>query len=209
MDALGGDEFLVVVTQLENALGAAHAASHLLQQLAMPYRIGDLTLRTMPSIGISLFPEHGGDIDTLVRHADSAMYIAKQGGKGCYRFFSATHCGDPALPFEHDLRSGHGWKDLQLYFQPKQLSRLPIDRVKIDRSLITTLPEDKTSIAVTEAALSFGQSLGIEMIAEGLESRQVLEFLQRRHCDRAQGYYLARPMSGAQFAEWYRHAGLH
>jgi EAL domain-containing protein (putative c-di-GMP-specific phosphodiesterase class I) len=95
------------------------------------------------------------------------------------------------------------------YANLEQLSRLPIDRVKIDRSLIIALPEDKTSIAVTEAALSFGQSLGVEMIAEGLESRQVLEFLQRRHCDRAQGYYLARPMSGAQFAEWYRHAGLH
>lgn len=348
----GGDEFLVVVTQLENALGAAHAASHLLQQLAMPYRIGDLSLRTTPSIGISLFPEHGGDIDTLVRHADSAMYNAKQGGKGCYRFFSTARRGDTESPLEHDLRSGHGWKNLQLHFQPiidlgahhllgaeallrwpatqgggmsadalialaerqgfiaelgkwvlqqacaqhhawllqglppvplavnlsamqfrdtglpqaiaagigeshidpcflsveisdraftgdpryaravlerlkalgiaitlddfgagyanlEQLSRLPIDRVKIDRSLIIALPEDKTSVAVTEAALSFGQSLGIEMIAEGLESRQVLEFLQRRHCDRAQGYYLARPMPGMQFAEWYRHAGLH
>jgi diguanylate cyclase (GGDEF)-like protein/PAS domain S-box-containing protein len=349
---LGGDEFLVIVTQLENALGAAHAAAHLLQQVAMPYRIGDLTLRTTPSIGISLFPEHGDDIDTLIRHADSAMYEAKQGGKGNYRFFSTTHDDAPVSPLESNLRGGHGWKSLQLHFQPiidlgthrliaaeallrwpaaqgggmsadalvalaeqqgfimelgkwvlqqacaqhqlwlrqglpavplgvnlsamqfrdadlpraiaagisesqvdpcflsvevsdraftgdlryartalerlkaigiaitlddfgagyanlEQLSRLPIDRVKIDRSLITALPEDKTSIAVTEAALSFGHSLGIEMVAEGLESQQVLEFLQRRHCDRAQGYYLARPMPGAEFAEWYRHAGLH
>ncbi|MEN3364305.1 MAG: hypothetical protein V7606_1579, partial [Burkholderiales bacterium] len=62
---LGGDEFLVIVTQLDNALSAAHAAVHALHELSLPYRIDDLVLHTSPSIGISMFPEDGRDIETL------------------------------------------------------------------------------------------------------------------------------------------------
>ena len=116
---LGGDEFLVIVTQLENALGATHAAAHVQQQLAMPYRIGDLELRTSSSIGISLYPEHGADINTLVRHADSAMYDAKQGGKGSYRLYcTPSRSGGAATALENRLRSGHGWENLRVHYQP-------------------------------------------------------------------------------------------
>jgi diguanylate cyclase (GGDEF)-like protein/PAS domain S-box-containing protein len=95
------------------------------------------------------------------------------------------------------------------YASLEQLSRLPLDRVKIDRSLIATLPNDRASIAVTEAVIAYGHSLGIEVIAEGLESEQVRGFLEQRHCHQAQGYFLARPMPGAEFSAWYRRAGLH
>jgi EAL domain-containing protein (putative c-di-GMP-specific phosphodiesterase class I) len=94
------------------------------------------------------------------------------------------------------------------YSSLEKLGRLPFDRVKIDRSLIMSLPGNKVSIAVTTAAISFGNSLDIEVIAEGLESGQVLDFLEDHHCHRAQGFYLAKPMPGAEFAQWYRQAGM-
>jgi len=81
--------------------------------------------------------------------------------------------------------------------------------VKIAGSLIAALPNDRASIAVTDAAIAYGKSLGIEVIAEGLESEQVRGFLEQRQCYLAQGYFLARPMPGAEFSAWYRRAGLH
>jgi EAL domain-containing protein (putative c-di-GMP-specific phosphodiesterase class I) len=65
-----------------------------------------------------------------------------------------------------------------------------------------------SSWTVTSAAISFGNSLDIEVIAEGLESAQVLDFLEDHDCHRAQGFYLARPMPGEQFAQWVRQAGM-
>jgi len=90
---LGGDEFVAVLSQIRVADEAAHAASHILAQLSEPYEIDGgnaarLRLEISPSIGISLYPEHGEDLGTLIGHADVAMYSAKAAGRGRFRFYA-------------------------------------------------------------------------------------------------------------------------
>lgn len=76
------------------------------------------------------------------------------------------------------------------------LKRFPIDILKIDRTFIHDLGKDDSDDAIVEASISMAQKLGLETIAEGVETAQQLDFLRMRGCDLVQGYYLSRPLSG-------------
>ena len=85
---LGGDEFFVVLEDLQSNAPAERVAQKLLAALLQPYDLGgDRQARISASIGISVYPDDAGDAATLMKHADSAMYSAKQAGKNAYRFF--------------------------------------------------------------------------------------------------------------------------
>jgi diguanylate cyclase (GGDEF)-like protein/PAS domain S-box-containing protein len=88
---LGGDEFFVVLEDINDAAPAERVATKLLAALAEPYDIGaEAPVRISASIGVSLFPDDAGDAATLLKHADAAMYSAKQAGKNAYRFFKSV-----------------------------------------------------------------------------------------------------------------------
>lgn len=83
----GGDEFLVLASNTsQSALEAM--ASRILTRLRLPFRIGLIEVYTSCSVGISLSPEHGSDSATIIRHADTAMYTAKEGGRGQFCVFT-------------------------------------------------------------------------------------------------------------------------
>jgi diguanylate cyclase (GGDEF)-like protein len=84
----GGDEFIVLLSEVEAAHDAARAAEKLLKVLAEPHLIGDHRLDVTLSIGISLYPDDGSDGDTLLVSADTAMYHAKRGGRNNYKRFT-------------------------------------------------------------------------------------------------------------------------
>ena len=86
---IGGDEFTVLVQDLARADDAALVARGLLERLAEPLMLADEEISLSASAGISVFPEDGDDALALLRHADLAMYRAKQEGKNDYRFFIA------------------------------------------------------------------------------------------------------------------------
>lgn len=83
---LGGDEFVVLLPQIDSALDAGTAATHLLERVAQPYQLGERRLTASFSIGIAVHPHDGDDEDTLMRHADVAMYQAKRQGRNRYCF---------------------------------------------------------------------------------------------------------------------------
>jgi diguanylate cyclase (GGDEF)-like protein/PAS domain S-box-containing protein len=85
---LGGDEFALLLANIGGAGHAAHVAGTVLQAVAGVARGGGADVQLAASIGIALFPGDGDDLDTLARHADMAMYHAKQQGRASYRFFS-------------------------------------------------------------------------------------------------------------------------
>jgi diguanylate cyclase (GGDEF)-like protein len=88
---LGGDEFFVVLEDLNDVAPAERVAKKLLAALAEPYDLGaGAPVRISASIGVSLFPDDAGDAATLLKHADAAMYSAKQAGKNAYRFFKTV-----------------------------------------------------------------------------------------------------------------------
>jgi diguanylate cyclase (GGDEF)-like protein len=84
----GGDEFIVLLSEVEKAHDAARAAEKLIKALAEPHLIGDHRLDVTLSIGISLYPDDGDDGDTLLVSADTAMYHAKRGGRNSYERFT-------------------------------------------------------------------------------------------------------------------------
>jgi Amt family ammonium transporter len=79
------------------------------------------------------------------------------------------------------------------YSSLSYLHELPIDSLKIDRSFIGAMVEDERKIKIVQTILLLGRGLGIEVVAEGVETQQQADVLRRMGCERAQGYFFARP----------------
>lgn len=335
---LGGDEFMVLLNADRH--GAVQVAAKIQAQLGLPYQLGEHEVRTTPSIGISLFPEHGEDADELIRNADAAMYYAKKQGRNLFHLFNPRMRSQSEnwLSLEQGLRRGLQQDEFFLEFQPQihlgsnricgveallrwrqpdgslwlpgqflpvaiesglilplghwvleqacrqqalwrsqGLSPLPLsvnlsaaqfrqinlledvqvllrqfdlpghlleleitesllmeeldqaetlfaglrelgvrlvlddfgtgylslnllrryalDRLKIDRSFMIGLLDDSNSQAIVAASIGLAHGLGLEVVAEGVETPQQLAWLKQQQCDRVQGYGLYRPMS--------------
>jgi diguanylate cyclase (GGDEF)-like protein/PAS domain S-box-containing protein len=84
----GGDEFVVILADIGGVDQAAHVAGSVMLAISQPMRLGELEIGLSVSIGISMYPGDGDDVDTLLKHADVAMYHAKQSGSNEFQFFS-------------------------------------------------------------------------------------------------------------------------
>ena len=117
---LGGDEFIILLRNADPD-GTAHAAEKILAEVSLPIELNGITVITHGSIGISLFPDDGTDIDTLIKHADAAMYHAKEVGRNNYQFFTEQMNRRVQLHFdmEKDLRLALERNEFLLYYQPQ------------------------------------------------------------------------------------------
>ncbi|MFI3185556.1 MAG: EAL domain-containing protein [Methylococcaceae bacterium] len=345
----GGDEFLILLSNIEHAKDAALSAQKILAALTRPHAIDQLELHVSVSIGISVYPDDGQDADTLIKNADTAMYHAKEAGRNNHQFFEqnmnaqaeerhfiedglrygldhqqflllyqpkinletgtisgvealvrwqhperglilpenfisiAEDCGliiplgawvlraacqqaqtwqDQGLPptpvavnissvqFRHkdflqtlanileDTRLLPCYLELELtesvlmhdtlatasmlkaikdmgvllaiddfgigYSSLGYLKRFPIDTLKIDKSFLseitgTAVVSDDASIVA--AVISMGKSLNQRVIAEGIETREQLDFLQAEGCGEGQGFYFSRPVTSEALVE--------
>ena len=87
------------------------------------------------------------------------------------------------------------------YSSLSYLKRFPIHKVKIDRSFISDLENDDDSKSIARAIIQMSHSLGLDVLAEGVETEAQLRYLQDDKCDYVQGYYTGRPMPASQFIE--------
>jgi len=340
----GGDEFVVLLTEVEAVRDAALAAEKLIAAMAAPHLIGVHRLHVTLSIGISLYPDDGKNVETVLRNADTAMYHAKRSGRNNYQAFTpdmnahavarrsveealhraleqrglvlhyqpkviletgavtgaeallrlqqadrslvlpaqfvliAEDCGlivpigkwvlreacrqavawlqtglemgqiavnvsavefhskdflasvrailnDTGLDPRHlELElteSGlmqdtemmtailHALKDLGVqiaiddfgtgYSSLSYLRRFPIDTLKIDQSFVHDIDGDAGQ-SIVSAVIAMGKSLKQRVVAEGIETREQLAFLQSHHCAEGQGYYFSRPVPAEEFA---------
>ncbi len=342
---LGGDEFLVLLPQLANSTEAAQIAQRVLKSLAEPMLIEGIEVQISGSIGISIFPRDGMDMQSLVNAADNAMYHAKQSGKNNWQFYSAelsgrVHAqislqdkvrralksrefklvyqpiidipsgrvmgaeallrwpqsgvgpdqfipaaeavgqiipigdwvmqeacrahkrwrshGQPAIPISVNVsalqmrQKDFRFKVLSVLRQQKlsadalqieltestlledmdyaiyllnnlqqdgvkislddfgtgysslsYLSRLPINKIKIDKSFVKHLTTDMASRAVTEAIIMLGRRLKLDIIAEGIETETMMDEVRHLGCHQAQGHYLSQPVDANAFETWY------
>ena len=88
------------------------------------------------------------------------------------------------------------------YSSLSYLRQLPVNRIKIDRSFIADVATTDTAAAIARAVVMLGQSLGLEVVAEGVETKEQLDYLRSINCDEAQGYYYAPAMPAAQFERY-------
>ncbi|GAB3359637.1 MULTISPECIES: EAL domain-containing protein [Giesbergeria] len=117
----GGDEFVVVLSDVEDAAATSRVANKLLEILRVPYLISPHELHSSPSIGIALFPSDGNEPDILMKNADVAMYHAKREGRNNTQFFTAALNESTAerLELERELRLAIDNGLLQLHYQPQ------------------------------------------------------------------------------------------
>ena len=117
----GGDEFVVLLSEVQHAEDAAITAARMLRAVAVAHSVAQLELHITTSIGVSVYPDDGLDAETLIKNADTAMYQAKEKGRQSYQFF------EPMMnvraverqSIEESLRRALERGELTLHYQPK------------------------------------------------------------------------------------------
>lgn len=342
----GGDEFVLLLPRLRGFEDVSAVAAKLVQCMAAPITLHGHELTISVSIGIAYYPGDGEDIDTLLKHADVAMYSAKQAGRNNFQFFvpEMNQRAVARLQMESALRRAIEKGELVLHFQPQMdlasgrieacealvrwqhpemglippmdfiplaeetglilpmgdwilreacrqqvewarhglplvmainisalqfkqadftqkvariiaetgvkpqhveleitesallgstealvsslealrsagvrlalddfgtgysclsyLKRLPIERLKIDRSFVKDLPGDAEDAAIASATLSMARDLGMAVVAEGVENEAQKAFLVARGCQSIQGYLISRPQAARDLEPW-------
>lgn len=341
----GGDEFVVLLQDLDHPRDAAQVASKIIDLLEDPFQLDGHAAHIGASVGITLYPEDGDDVLTLFRNADLAMYRAKDAGRNTFQFFerAMTQAAMERRSMESDLRLALEQGEFLLHYQPifdleecrlagaeslvrwlhprrglvspdafiplaeetglirelgawvleqschqlarwrlqgldmyvsvnissrqipdalplewlqalvtrhglepgrlvmeitegvlladtprtkawlegvralglrfslddfgtgysslAYLKRFPINKLKIDRAFVGDMEGNPADRALVEAILAMARSLGLEVVAEGVETEGQLEMLQRLGCRYAQGYLLSRPIPAADFGD--------
>lgn len=121
LSRFGGDEFVVVLTNVENNIDFKPVLERLLKAASKPITVGNNLLKVSASIGATLYPQDNSDAELLIRHADQAMYIAKQQGKNCYHLFDIASEGEVKDLRESRQQISNSLKNQEfvLYYQPK------------------------------------------------------------------------------------------
>lgn len=116
---LGGDEFIFAMPGFHSA-AAADVARRLIDVFSRPFEVGGHELTVTPSLGISIFPHDGYDLETLLRNADTAMYQAKEIGRNAFRFYSSEMNSKSLdrLLMESNLRRALSQNEFVLHYQP-------------------------------------------------------------------------------------------
>ena len=120
LSRFGGDEFVVIVSEISESTDAELVATRLLQSLAAPIDIGSTQIYTSASIGIALYPDDAATVDTLLKHADTAMYQAKEMGGNRFLFYHAQQTARVVerLTLDTRLRQALERNELVLHYQP-------------------------------------------------------------------------------------------
>ncbi|PUA17492.1 EAL domain-containing protein [Glaciimonas sp. PCH181] len=119
---LGGDEFTIILENPENAVAVERVSERVISALKRPFLLGGRSSHVVcASIGISVFPKDGDDVETLLKHADIAMYAAKANGKASYQFFQPQLSQNLVvrLSNEQALRTAIDADEFVLYYQPR------------------------------------------------------------------------------------------
>jgi diguanylate cyclase (GGDEF)-like protein len=90
------------------------------------------------------------------------------------------------------------------YSSLSNLQKLPMDELKIDRAFVMHLPDNSQNAAIARTIIDLAHNLNLEVVAEGVETVAALRWLREAGCERAQGYYLSKPMPAFEFAPWVR-----
>jgi diguanylate cyclase (GGDEF)-like protein len=117
----GGDEFLIVMGGVADKEAVAASAANIVDRLSTPFFVENMEISATCSVGIAVFPQDGGDFDTLLKHADMAMYRAKDTGRNVFRFYDAEMTGNvvDTLRLLSGIRAALTKGEFRLHYQPQ------------------------------------------------------------------------------------------
>ncbi|MFD2097463.1 EAL domain-containing protein [Corallincola platygyrae] len=118
---LGGDEFTICLTDVSHNADIARVANRVIESVSQPMLVDNYEVMVTPSIGIAVYPDDGEEIETLLKNADTAMYSAKDAGRGCFQFYSNEMNAKALqrLRMENELRKAIENQELRVLYQPK------------------------------------------------------------------------------------------
>lgn len=121
LSRIGGDEFMLLLPHIRTRGNAAFIAQKILNSLKQPFHIEGQELFVGMSIGIAIYPDDGDSIETLIKHADIAMYHAKDQGRNDYKFFTQDlhKSFTGRLAIENEMRHALEKKEFEIYYQPQ------------------------------------------------------------------------------------------
>ncbi|MDC9724798.1 MAG: EAL domain-containing protein [Gammaproteobacteria bacterium] len=117
---LGGDEFTVILADLDDVHSIERIANNIIDSLSLPFQLDENIAYVSASIGITLYPNDAQDVSDLLKNADQAMYMAKDSGRGCFRYFTKKMQQSAWERFNllNDLRVALSKQQFELYYQP-------------------------------------------------------------------------------------------
>jgi diguanylate cyclase (GGDEF)-like protein/PAS domain S-box-containing protein len=156
----GGDEFLILLQDVTDTASIAVSAEKIRAAICTPFDIQDHVVHIGVSIGISIFPDDGADQHALIKHADAAMYEAKNNGRDRFQFFTEVMNANTQQRYEleNDLRNAIAQDDFNLHYQPK-FDFLTGDLVGAEALL--RWPEGAVKGHTTQAFIQFAEETGL------------------------------------------------
>ncbi|MBK9574422.1 MAG: EAL domain-containing protein [Rhodoferax sp.] len=144
---IGGDDFVVVLSDLASPQDVPLLADRILHHIALPIPLQDREISLSASMGVSLYPQDGDDYDTLLRNADAAMYRAKEAGGNTFRFYTTDMNAQALIKLEMEARLRHAVQrdELLLHYQP--LLNLRTNEVTDVEALIRWRANDGTLVS--------------------------------------------------------------
>ena len=157
------------------------------------------------AVNLSARQIHQGDLPTLIQDILHGSHLEPEHLKLELTETFLIHETEETLHTLRELRAmgvhlyiddfGAGYASL------RYLKSFPVDGIKLDQSLIQQLPHNTNDAAIVEALISLGKALGLEVIAEGVETQEQVDFLEEHGCDAMQGYWLAPPLPAHESAQ--------
>jgi diguanylate cyclase (GGDEF)-like protein/PAS domain S-box-containing protein len=157
---LGGDEFIIVLSDISSSDDAAAVAAKLIEAVSAQYRLDRHQVSVSPSIGISVFPADGATTDELVRHADAAMYHAKESGRANYQFFTPKmfERAFETLDKERQLKQALAQGELVLHYQPQ---RRPGDNAVVGLEALVRWQHPTRGLVGPDEFIGFAEEHGL------------------------------------------------
>ncbi len=195
---VGGDEFAVLLDDVSGEEEASSVATRIQQALSISFNLLGQEVYTTLSIGIALASDYAEQVSDILRDAETAMHQAKARGKARYEVFGRDI--EAAVGLLTQLRE----LGVQLsiddfgYSSLSYLQRFPIDTLKIDRSFVTQMMENEENLAIVRTIVALAQNLGMDVVAEGVETEDQLKLLRKLECENGQGYLFSTPLADGQ-----------
>ncbi len=199
LSRFGGDEFVVIVSEIGPSSDAELVATRLLQSLALPIDIGSTQIYSSASIGIALYPDDASTMETLLKHADTAMYQAKEQGGNRYQFYHARQTARVVerLTLDTRLRQALERDELLLHYQP--IVELGSERIVGVEALLRWDDPDR-GLVMPGAFISAAEDTGLIVpLGEWVLEAGCAQLRGWQKQDKAEGMTLAVNVSTRQF----------